>query len=89
MLIMVECKVEFMKEFVIKEGDIGFLEIQVVILIEWINNLIEYFKEYGKDNYFCCGFLKMVVQCWFFLDYMCGKSEECYKMLIMCLGICC
>lgn len=89
MLIIVEEKVCVMKEYVIKEGDIGLFEVQVVIFFFCIVILIEYFKIYKKDNYGCCGFLKMVVQCCKLLDYLKGKDEVCYVDLIKCLGLCC
>lgn len=72
MLIMLEEKVCIIKEYGIVEGDIGLFEVQVVILLSCIVILIEYFKIYKKDNYGCCGFLKMVVQCCKLLDYVKG-----------------
>lgn len=89
MLIIVEEKNCVMIEFVIKKGDIGLLEVQVVILLLCILILIEYFKIYKKDNYLCCGLLKLVVQCCKLLDYLKCKDEVCYIDLIGKLGLCC
>lgn len=69
--------------------DIGFLEVQVVLLIVCIELLIGYFKIYKKDYYSCRGLLQMVNCCCSLFDYLKKKDVECYKVLIEKFGLCC
>lgn len=80
-------KAELIKEYATKPGDTGSPEVQVAILTERITNLTEHFKSHAKDNHSRRGLLKMVSARRSLLDYVKGKDEARYKVLIERLGI--
>lgn len=87
MSITAERKIALVKEFAQKAGDTGSPEVQVAILTERINNLTGHFKTHTKDNHSRRGLLKLVSQRRSLLDYLKGKDENRYKVLIEKLGI--
>lgn len=89
MFLSIEVIVKIVFEFGCDVNDIGFIDVQVVLLIVQINYLQGYFVEYKKDYYSCCGLLCMVFQCCKLFDYLKCKDVVCYIVLIECLGLCC
>ena len=87
MSITAERKTALMKEHATTKDDTGSPEVQVAILTERINNLTAHFKAHVKDNHSRRGLLKMVSTRRTLLDYLKGKSESRYKVLIEKLGI--
>lgn len=87
MSITPEEKQRLIKEFATKDGDTGSPDVQIAILTSRINTLTDHFKSHAKDNHSRRGLLKMVSQRRKLLDYVKGKDEERYKMLIGKLGI--
>ena len=87
MSITPELKAQLIKDFATKDGDTGSPDVQIAILTSRISTLTEHFKTHKKDNHSRRGLLKMVSQRRKLLDYVKGKDEEHYKMLIGKLGI--
>jgi small subunit ribosomal protein S15 len=87
MSITVEEKNRVMKEFATKEGDTGSPEVQVAILSSRIATLTEHFKTHAKDNHSRRGLLMMVAQRRKLLDYLKGKDQARYNVLIAKLGL--
>ena len=87
MSITVEKKAQVMKDFATKEGDTGSPEVQVAVLTKRISNLTEHFKTHKKDNHSRRGLLKLVATRRKLLDYLRGKDEARYRVLIAKLGI--
>ncbi len=87
MSITPELKDQLIKEYATKDGDTGSPDVQIAILTSRISTLTEHFKTHKKDNHSRRGLLKMVAQRRKLLDYVKGKDEERYKMLIGKLGI--
>ncbi|MGF1501991.1 MAG: 30S ribosomal protein S15 [Paracoccaceae bacterium] len=87
MSITPERKEALINEFARAEGDTGSPEVQVAILTERIVNLTGHFKTHAKDNHSRRGLLKLVSQRRKLLDYLRGKEEERYQVLIKRLGI--
>ena len=87
MSITAERKTALMKEHATTKDDTGSPEVQVAILTERINNLTAHFKSHVKDNHSRRGLLKMVSTRRTLLDYLKGKSESRYKVLIEKLNI--
>ncbi len=87
MSITAEDKTAIMKEFARAEGDTGSPEVQVAVLTKRIATLTEHFKTHKKDNHSRRGLLMMVAQRRKLLDYLRGKDEARYRVLIAKLGI--
>ncbi len=87
MSITPELKEQLIKEYAIKDGDTGSADVQIAILTSRITTLTEHFKSHKKDNHSRRGLLKMVALRRKLLDYVRGRDEERYKMLISKLGI--
>lgn len=87
MSITVEEKQRLLKEFATKEGDTGSPEVQVALLTSRITTLTEHFKTHKKDNHSRRGLLKLVATRRKLLDYLRGKDEARYRVLIAKLGI--
>ena len=87
MSITPERKQELITEFATKEGDTGSPEVQVSILTERILNLTEHLKTHKKDFHSRRGLLIMVGQRRRMLDYLKGKEESRYQILIQRLGL--
>ncbi len=87
MSITPELKEQLIKEYATKDGDTGSPDVQIAILSSRIKTLTEHFKTHKKDNHSRRGLLKMVSQRRKLLDYVKGRDEERYKMLITNLGI--
>lgn len=87
MTMTAERKTALVKEYATKAGDTGSPEVQVAILTERINYLTEHFKGHKKDNHSRRGLLKMVALRRSLLDYLKGKDEGRYQVLIKKLEI--
>ena len=86
MLTMAE-KQAIIKEYAIKEGDTGSVEVQVAILTECINRLTEHMKKNPKDFHSNRGLLMMVGKRRNFLEYLKRTDVNRYRNLITKLGI--
>jgi small subunit ribosomal protein S15 len=87
MTMTAERKTALVKEYATKTGDTGSPEVQVAILTERINYLTDHFKSHKKDNHSRRGLLKMVALRRSLLDYLKGKDEGRYQVLIKKLEI--
>ncbi|MCC5985019.1 MAG: 30S ribosomal protein S15 [Rhodobacteraceae bacterium] len=87
MSITVEEKTRTIQEFARSEGDTGSPEVQVAVLTRRIATLTEHFKTHKKDNHSRRGLLKLVATRRKLLDYLRGKDEARYRVLIAKLGI--
>jgi small subunit ribosomal protein S15 len=87
MTMTAERKTALVKEYATKAGDTGSPEVQVAILTERINYLTEHFKSHKKDNHSRRGLLKMVALRRSLLDYLKGKDDARYQVLIKKLEI--
>ncbi len=80
-------KQAIIKEYAIKEGDTGSVEVQVAILTECINRLTEHMKKNPKDFHSNRGLLMMVGERRNFLEYLKRTDVNRYRNLITKLGI--
>ncbi len=80
-------KQAIIKEYAIKEGDTGSVEVQVAILTECINRLTEHMKKNPKDFHSNRGLLMMVGKRRNFLEYLKRTDINRYRNLITKLGI--
>jgi len=87
MSITAEDKDALIKAYARAEGDTGSPEVQVAVLTKRITNLTEHFKTHKKDNHSRRGLLKLVATRRKLLDYLRGKDEARYRVLIAKLGI--
>ena len=68
-------------------SDTGSPEVQVALLSERITYLTEHFKTHGKDHHSRRGLMQMVGRRRRLLDYLKGKDDTRYHVLIERLGI--
>lgn len=87
MSITAERKAQLIKDFAIKDGDTGSVEVQVAVLTERINNLTEHFKINKKDHHSRRGLLIMVGRRRRLLDYLKKNSNDSYAATIKKLGL--
>ena len=80
-------KQAIIKEYAIKEGDTGSVEVRVAILTECINRLTEHMKKNPKDFHSNRGLLMMVGKRRNFLEYLKRTDVNRYRNLITKLGI--
>lgn len=80
-------KQAIIKEYAIKEGDTGSVEVQVAIITECINRLTEHMKKNPKDFHSNRGLLMMVGKRRNFLEYLKRTDVNRYRNLITKLGI--
>lgn len=80
-------KQAIIKEYAIKEGDTGSVEVQVAILTECINRLTKHMKKNPKDFHSNRGLLMMVGKRRNFLEYLKRTDVNRYRNLITKLGI--
>ena len=86
-MITTEKKAEIIKEYQLKEGDIGSPEVQIAILTYRINDLNEHLQVHKKDHHSRRGLLKMVGQRRNLLAYLKDNDLERYRTLIARLGL--
>ena len=82
-----ERKVEIIKEFAIKEGDTGSVEVQVALLTEEINILTAHLKTNIHDFHSKRGLLMKVGQRRSLLEYLKRTDVNRYRELIKRLGL--
>ena len=87
MSVTAERKQALIKDNAKSKNDTGSPEVQVAILSERIANLTEHFKTHKKDNHSRRGLLALVSQRRRLLDYLKGKDEARYNVLIEKLGL--
>ncbi|HAE15966.1 MAG: 30S ribosomal protein S15 [Solobacterium sp.] len=75
------------KEFGLKEGDTGSVEVQVALLTEKINRLTEHLKSNKKDYSSARGLMKMVGQRKQLLSYLSRTNFNRYRELVQKLGL--
>ena len=80
-------KTELIQEFRTNEDDTGSPEVQVAILTERIRNLTEHLQTHKKDRHSRRGLLVMVGLRRGLLDYLRGKDNGRYRLLIERLGL--
>ena len=80
-------KQAIIKEYAIKEGDTGSVEVQVAILTECINRLTEHMKKNPKDFHSNRGLLMMVGKRRNLLNYLQKKDIERYRAIVAKLGL--
>ncbi len=77
-----EQKQEVIKKFVPDRKDSGCVEVQVAILTLEIKNLTEHLKTHKKDYSSRRGLIIKVAKRRNLLDYLKGKSQDRYEVLI-------
>ena len=82
-----ERKVEIIKEFAIKEGDTGSVEVQVALLTEEINILTAHLKTNIHDFHSKRGLLMKVGKRRSLLEYLKRTDVNRYRELIKRLGL--
>ncbi len=82
-----ERKAEIIKEYAIKEGDTGSVEVQVALLTEEINILTAHLKTNIHDFHSKRGLLKKVGQRRSLLEYLKRTDVNRYRELIKRLGL--
>lgn len=80
-------KVALVKQFALKEGDTGSVEVQCAILTEHIKNLTEHFKINPKDFQSKIGLLAMVNGRKRLLKYLKQNDEKRHTELLARLGL--
>ncbi|MDR2598546.1 MAG: 30S ribosomal protein S15 [Holosporales bacterium] len=87
MSVTTERKQELIKEFALRDGDVGSSEVQVAILTERIRNLTDHVNVHKKDFHTRRGLLALVSRRRRLLDYLKKTSEPKYLDLIKRLGL--
>ncbi|MES2214987.1 MAG: 30S ribosomal protein S15 [Pseudomonadota bacterium] len=87
MSITAERKADLIKEYAIKPGDTGSVEVQCAVLTERINNLTGHFKSHKKDHHSRRGLLKLVNNRKGLLTYLKKTEASRYTTLIARLGL--
>ena len=82
-----DTKQKLINDFHVHDGDTGSPEVQVAILSERISQLGDHFKNHKKDHASRRGLLMMVNKRRRLLDYLRGRHQNRYKVLIESLGI--
>lgn len=75
-------KQKIISEFSREKGDTGSPEVQIALLSASINKLANHLKEHKKDVHSRRGLLSMVAKRRRLLNYLKGRDEERYKILI-------
>ena len=82
-----EEKQAVIKEYALKEGDTGSVEVQVAVLTATINKLTEHMKVNPKDFHSNRGLLMMVGKRRNFLEYLKRTDVNRYRALVEKLGL--
>ena len=82
-----EAKDKIIKEYAIKKGDTGSVEVQVALLTEEINILTEHLKDNIHDYHSKRGLLIKVGKRKSLLDYLKETDVNRYRELISKLGL--
>ena len=87
MALTAENKSKIVQEYQIGDKDKGSPEVQIALLTHNINSLQEHFRDHGKDHHSRRGLIRMVNQRRKLLDYLKGKNDERYAVLVQRLGL--
>ncbi|MDO5440902.1 MAG: 30S ribosomal protein S15 [Erysipelotrichaceae bacterium] len=82
-----EEKQALIKEYAIKEGDTGSVEVQVAVLTATINKLTEHMQKNPKDFHSNRGLLMMVGKRRNFMEYLKKTDVNRYRALVDKLGL--
>ncbi len=82
-----EEKQKIVKEYAIKEGDTGSVEVQVALLTETINRLTVHIQNNANDNHSNRGLLMMVGKRKNLLEYLKRTDVNRYRNLVSKLGL--
>ncbi|MCH4208040.1 MAG: 30S ribosomal protein S15 [Solobacterium sp.] len=82
-----EVKSQIIKDYGLKEGDTGSVEVQVAMLTEQINRLTEHFKANKKDHSSARGMMKMIGRRKKLLAYLAKTDVNRYRELVKKLGL--
>ena len=82
-----EEKQAVIKEYALKEGDTGSVEVQVAVLTATINKLTEHMKANPKDFHSNRGLLTMVGKRRNFMEYLKKTDVNRYRALVEKLGL--
>ena len=86
-MMLPEEKTAIMKEYAIHEGDTGSPEVQIAVLTKRINDLTEHLRTNKNDHHSRRGLFKMIGRRRSLLNYLMKTDIECYRSLIVKLGI--
>lgn len=75
-------KIKIIEQYATKKGDTGSPEVQIALLTERIDKLVGHLKGNPSDNHSRRGLLGMVSKRRRLLNYLSGKNEERYKMIV-------
>ena len=82
-----EEKTQIIEENKRHEGDTGSPEVQIAILTKRINDLTEHLRTNKNDHHSRRGLFKMIGRRRSLLNYPMKTDIECYRSLIVKLGI--
>lgn len=82
-----EDKQKIIVKFSREKGDTGSPEVQIALLSAQIDKLAAHLKEHKKDVHSRRGLLSMVAKRRRLLNYLKGRDEERYKVLIKELSL--
>ena len=82
-----EEKSKIVKEYAIKEGDTGSVEVQVALLTATINKLTLHMQANKNDNHSNRGLLMMVGKRKSLLEYLKNTDVNRYRTLVSKLGL--
>ena len=82
-----EEKSKIVKEYAIKEGDTGSVEVQVALLTATINKLTLHMQANKNDNHSNRGLLMMVGKRKSLLEYLKNNDVNRYRTLVSKLGL--
>jgi len=82
MALLKEEKEKIIKTFSREKGDTGSPEVQIALLSAQIDRLAAHLKEHKKDVHSRRGLLSMVAKRRRLLNYLKGRDEDRYKILI-------
>jgi small subunit ribosomal protein S15 len=87
MSITAERRTALIGDYKTASADTGSPEVQVALLTERISNLTEHLKTHAKDFHSRRGLLMLVGRRRRLLDYLKGKDQRRYEVLIGRLGL--
>ena len=80
-------KQSIIKDYALKEGDTGSIEVQVAVLTYQINRLTEHLKDHKHDYHSTRGLMKMVGKRKRFMNYLKDEDINRYRNLVKKLGL--
>jgi len=83
----VKQKDKIIKEYGVRKGDTGSVEVQTAILTKEIKELLKHLKKHPKDIHSKRGLLQMIDKRRKLLKYLQSKSMRRYNSLIKKLGL--